>query len=79
MEREPVVDKLVNETVDKVSVADHEAARLAAQKQRSMWLGLALFGLVILVGLTSALQLKENIQRTSHADTQAVVLEDPSE
>lgn len=46
----------------------HEAERLAAQKKRSVWLALVLFGFVILVGVTSALQLKENIQRNSNAN-----------
>jgi len=45
-----------------------EAERLAAQKKRSVWLALVLFGFVILVGVTSALQLKENIQRNSNAN-----------
>ena len=45
-----------------------EAERLAAQKKRSVWLALVLFGFVLLVGVTSALQLKENIQRNSNAN-----------
>lgn len=55
---EQSVDKPVDTPVD-------EAARLAAQKKRNMWLGLALFGFVILIALISALRLVENIQRVS--------------
>ena len=64
METERAVDNAVDKPVD-------EAARLAAQKQRSIWLALALFGFVILIGITSALQLKENIQRNSNTNTGA--------
>ncbi len=61
------------EPVDKpVEIPQHapisEAERLAAQKKRSVWLALTLFGFVILIGLTSALQLKENIQRNANAN-----------
>lgn len=42
-----------------------ERARLAAQKQRNVWLGLALLGLVVLVGVVSALRLVENMQRVA--------------
>lgn len=44
-----------------------EAARLAAQKKRNVWLAIALFAFVILVGLVSAIRLAENIQRASGA------------
>ncbi len=44
-----------------------EDARLAAQKKRNVWLGLALLGFVLLVGVVSALRLAENIQRVSGA------------
>ncbi|MEO9970488.1 MAG: hypothetical protein ABJG15_11865 [Hyphomonadaceae bacterium] len=47
---------------------DAETVRLAAQKKRSVWLGLALFGFVLLIGVTSALQLKANIQKNSNAN-----------
>ncbi len=47
--------------------ADAEAARLAAQKRRNVWLGLALFGFVVLVGVVSGLRLAENIQTVSGA------------
>ena len=57
----------VDEVVDAVSVDVDEAERLKAQRQRSIWLALALFGFVFLIGITSALQLKENIQRNSNA------------
>jgi len=52
---------------------DAKAVRLAAQKKRSIWLALALFGFVVLIGVTSALQLKANIQKTSNANTGAEV------
>ena len=61
------VDKAADEVVDAVSVDVDEAERLKAQRQRSIWLALALFGFVFLIGITSALQLKENIQRNSNA------------
>ncbi len=38
-----------------------EADRLAAQKRRNLWLGLILFGFVILVAAVSAIRLAENI------------------
>ncbi|MEO1475737.1 MAG: hypothetical protein AAFS13_05090 [Pseudomonadota bacterium] len=44
-----------------------EAERLAAQKKRNVWLAIALFAFVILVGLVSAIRLAENIQRVSGA------------
>ena len=44
-----------------------EAERLAAQKRRNIWLALALFGFVILVGVVSAVRLAENLQRASGA------------
>ena len=59
------VDKSVDRPVQSAEQPVDEAARLAAQRQRSIWLGLALFGFVLLIGTTSALQLKENIQRLS--------------
>ncbi len=63
---EQSVDKAVDKPVDTpVDEAVDEAARLAAQKKRNMWLGLALFGFVILIALISALRLVENIQRVS--------------
>ncbi|MEM6411004.1 MAG: hypothetical protein AAF683_05670 [Pseudomonadota bacterium] len=53
---------------DNVPLAEQaEAERLAAQKKRNVWLAVALFGFVILVGLVSAIRLAENIQRTSGA------------
>lgn len=59
---EQPVDKPMDKPVD---TPVDEAARLAAQKKRNMWLGLALFGFVILIALISALRLAENIQRVS--------------
>ena len=67
MGAEHPVDKSVGDAVDKSGMPVNEAARLAAQKKRSTWLAMALFGFVILIGVTSALQLKENIQRNSNA------------
>ncbi|MEQ9315652.1 MAG: hypothetical protein RLN72_07355 [Henriciella sp.] len=34
-----------------------DAARRAAQKRRNLWLGLALFGFVVIVGLTTVIRL----------------------
>ena len=68
MGTEQGVDLAVDKAVDGSEQAVDEAARLAAQKQRSLWLALALFGFVSLIGVTSALQLKENIQRNSNAN-----------
>jgi len=69
------VDKSVNNTVrspvDKAGMPESEHLRLAAQKKRSNWLALLLFGFVLLVGTTSALQLNKNIQRNSNANTGA--------
>lgn len=62
------VDKTVDEPGQSAGQLVDEAARLAAQKQRSIWLGLALLGFVLLIGITSAFQLKENIQRNSNAN-----------
>ena len=85
MERRAPVDKSVNNAahgaVDTAGMPENEHLRLAAQKKRSNWLALLLFGFVLLVGTTSALQLKKNIQRNSNAnasiqstlDTQAPV------
>jgi len=67
MGAEHPVGKSVGDAVDKSGMPVNEAARLAAQKKRSTWLAMALFGFVILIGVTSALQLKENIQRNSNA------------
>ena len=79
METRDTVDKPVDSGQHFVDVAAQEAERLAAQKQRSLWLALALFGFVILIGLTSALQLKKNIQRNSAATPieAGVVIEEP--
>lgn len=55
----------MNAPADNQSTDRDEAARLAAQKQRNVWLGLALFGLVILVAVISGLRLAENIQRAA--------------
>lgn len=49
------------------TVEDMETARLAAQKKRNNWLGLALFGFVVLIAIVSGLRLAENIQRMSGA------------
>jgi hypothetical protein len=57
----------LSEPVGSQTPEDAEAARLAAQKTRNVWLGLTLLGFVILVGLVSALRLAENIQRASGA------------
>lgn len=51
---------------------DAETVRLAAQKRRSIWLGFALFGFVLLIGITSALQLKANIQKNSNANIEQI-------
>ena len=71
METDGAVDKPLDKPVDNPVDASpqyaNEAERLAAQKKRSLWLALALFGFVILIGVTSALQLKENIQRNANA------------
>ncbi|MEM7661648.1 MAG: hypothetical protein AAF292_05325 [Pseudomonadota bacterium] len=54
--------------VDNGSLTDQaEVDRLAAQKKRNVWLAVALFGFVILVGMVSAIRLAENIQRASGA------------
>ncbi|MEM9667379.1 MAG: hypothetical protein AAF950_00510 [Pseudomonadota bacterium] len=54
--------------VDEGKIADQaEAQRLAAQKKRNVWLAIALFVFVILVGLVSAVRLAENIQSGSGA------------
>ncbi|MEL7130477.1 MAG: hypothetical protein AAGK23_13110 [Pseudomonadota bacterium] len=53
--------------VETVTREADEAARLSAQKRRNVWLGLMLFGFVLIVGLVSALRLAENIQRTAGA------------
>lgn len=63
------VNKTVHSTVDKIGMAENEHLRLAAQKKRSNWLALLLFGFVLLIGATSAFQLKKNIQRNSNANT----------
>lgn len=44
------------------NAASDEALRLAHQKKRNIWLGLALFGFVVLIAVVSALRLAENIQ-----------------
>ena len=69
------VDKAVNKPVQNGPRAVDEAERLKAQRRRSVWLGLALFGFVLLIAITSALQLKENIQRTSNANIERVASE----
>ena len=75
METDGAVDKPLDKSVDNPVGASpqyaSEAERLAAQKKRSIWLALALFGFVILIGVTSALQLKENIQRNANANAPA--------
>lgn len=75
MMQEDAVDKSVDSAGQDSAQAVDEAARLAAQKQRSVWLALALFGFVLLVGITSAFQLKENIQRTSNANVERPLAE----
>lgn len=70
MSEQPVdnsVDKAVSNAVDSLSEGVDNAERLAAQKRRNTWLGLALFGLVVIIALVSALRLAENIQRVSGA------------
>ena len=59
------VDTPVVAPVETVSNDVDSAERLAAQKRRNIWLALALFGFVIIVGLSSALRLAENVQRVS--------------
>ena len=53
MEDDAPVDKSVDNPVDAAPQHASEAERLAAQKKRSLWLALALFGFVILIGVTS--------------------------
>lgn len=65
MSGDEAVDKTVDMPMDKPDARRAEDVRLAAQKKRSLWLAVALFGFVILIGLTSALQLKENIERSA--------------
>ena len=70
MSEQPVdnsVDKAVSNAVDSLPGGVDNAERLAAQKRRNTWLGLALFGLVVIIALVSALRLAENIQRVSGA------------
>ena len=70
MSEQPVdnsVDKAVGNAVDSLPEGVDNAERLAAQKPRNTWLGLALFGLVVIIALVSALRLAENIQRVSGA------------
>jgi|GEM_PF-6852394 len=75
MDKQVPVDKPVSGPVDKAGMPENEHLRLAAQKKRSNWLALLLFGFVLLVGTTSALQLKKNIQRNSNANTGATLAE----
>ena len=81
MHKQTPVDKSVSNpvhgAVDKAGMPENEHLRLAAQKKRSIWLALLLFGFVLLVGTTSALQLKKNIQRNSNANTGANTLAEP--
>ena len=58
------VDNSVNSPKDQIvdNLEANEALRLAHQKKRNIWLGLALLGFVLLVGTVSALRLAENIQ-----------------
>lgn len=62
------VEGAVRGSVDDSELMRNEALRLAAQKKRSVLLGLLLLGFVVLVGTISALQLKKNIQRSSNAN-----------
>ncbi|MEL6324339.1 MAG: hypothetical protein AAGJ29_13995 [Pseudomonadota bacterium] len=55
------------QTEQPLSPAAQEAARLAAQKRRNVWLGLALAGFVVLVALVSAVRLAENIANQAGA------------
>lgn len=58
------VDEPVHNPVDSSvdNAVASEALRLAHQKKRNVWLGLALFGFVVLIAVVSALRLAENIQ-----------------
>lgn len=60
MSEKTPVDKVADQPVDKA--AADESLRLAHQKKRNVWLGLALFGFVVLIAVVSALRLAENIQ-----------------
>lgn len=57
MTREPPAEQAPQLTAEQA-----EEARLAHQKRRNNWLGLALLGFVVLIGVVSALRLAENIQ-----------------
>ncbi|MEM5517384.1 hypothetical protein WNY37_10500 [Henriciella sp. AS95] len=48
-----------NEQMPPDDVPDEEQARLAAQKKRNLWLAVALFAFVIIVGLTTVIRLGE--------------------
>ena len=39
--------------------AEHEAARLKAQKRRNAWLAVSLVAFVVIVGLTTAIRIQE--------------------
>lgn len=76
MDVEQAVDKVEDKAVDSSARVQNEAARLAAQKKRSIWLALALLGFVLLIGTTSAFQLKQNIERrAAEAAANPVIIE----
>lgn len=56
---EQPVDNIVDKAVDTLSADVNNAERLAAQKRRNNWLGLALFGFVVLIAVVSALRIAE--------------------
>ena len=76
MDVEQAVDKAEDKVVDHSAQVQDETARLAAQKKRSIWLALALLGFVLLIGTTSAFQLKKNIElRAAEVAANPVVIE----